>query len=102
MVNIASLKAIGGNVREWAGNWDAIWDNIILRANTKEELVKMSETLNDETLLEADFVIECNDQFHKISDKVKQERGKLDSREIFSRWKAWLQLAVRNREKKVD
>ncbi len=94
------LKAIGGNVREWAGNWDAIWDNIILRANTKEELVKMSETLNDETLLEADFVIECNDQFHRISDKVKQERGKLDSREIFSRWKAWLQLAVRNREKK--
>ncbi len=21
------LKAIGGNVKEWAGNWDAIWDN---------------------------------------------------------------------------
>ena len=26
------LKAIGGTVKEWAGNWDAIWDNILLRS----------------------------------------------------------------------
>ena len=92
------LKAIGSNVREWAGNWDAIWDNILLRAQVKEELVKMSEKLNDETLLEADFVIQSNDQFHKISSLVKKELGKLDSKEIFSRWKAWLQIAAKNRQ----
>ncbi|MDN5328072.1 MAG: archaeal flagellar protein FlaI [Candidatus Woesearchaeota archaeon] len=93
------LKSIAGNVREWAGNWDAIWDNILLRAKIKEELVKVSENLKDDSLLEADFVIACNDQFHKISDKVKNDLGKLDSKEIFSRWKAWLDFAVRNREK---
>ena len=37
------LKAIAGNVKEWSGNWDAVWDNITLRAKTKEALVDLAE-----------------------------------------------------------
>ena len=36
------LKAIGGNVKQWAGNWDAIWDNIQLRAKVKKLQVDCS------------------------------------------------------------
>jgi type IV secretory pathway ATPase VirB11/archaellum biosynthesis ATPase len=84
------LKSIGSTVREWAGNWDAIWDNIMLRAKMKEEQVKLFKSIKHNDILEAEFSIECNDAFHKISADVKKEKRFLDSSEIFSRWRAWL------------
>jgi len=32
------IKEIASNVRGWAGNWDAIYDNILLRAKIKKKL----------------------------------------------------------------
>jgi type IV secretory pathway ATPase VirB11/archaellum biosynthesis ATPase len=90
------LKAIASNVKEWAGNWDAVWDNIQLRADIKELLVKTADKLKRPELLEADFVILCNDQFHKLSDKVKEETRKLDSKRIFFEWSEWLKKAAKN------
>ncbi|MEM4336967.1 MAG: type II/IV secretion system ATPase subunit [Candidatus Woesearchaeota archaeon] len=91
------LKNIAGNVKEWAGSWDAVWDNIQLRANIKKALVEASIKLNKPELLEADFVISANDQFHKISDKVKEEVGTIDSKRIFFEWSEWLKNAVKKR-----
>ena len=92
------LKAIAGNVKEWAGNWDAVWDNILLRAKTKETLVNFANTTNNLDLLEADFVIQSNDQFHKISERIREEIGTLDSKRIFFDWNEWLKRHV----KKMD
>jgi type IV secretory pathway ATPase VirB11/archaellum biosynthesis ATPase len=84
------LKAIGGNVKEWAGNWDAIWENIQLRAKVKETLVTFAEKTKTPSLLEADFVIHANDEFHRISDKVKEEVGNVDPKKVFFDWNEWL------------
>ncbi len=92
------LKAIAGNVKEWAGNWDAVWDNITLRANIKKELVDFAEKANMPELLEAEFVIQSNDQFHKISERIREEIGSLDSKRIFFDWNEWLKRHV----KKMD
>ncbi|MFH1642018.1 MAG: type II/IV secretion system ATPase subunit [Nanoarchaeota archaeon] len=89
------LKAIAGNVKDWAGNWDAVWDNILLRAQTKKTLVELSSKLKSPKILEAEFVIQCNDQFHKISDLIKQEVGSLDSKRIFFDWNEWLKRYVK-------
>jgi len=89
------LKAIAGNVREWAGNWDAVWDNIVLRADMKEAVVAAAE--QDTDLLEATFVIQANDAFHRISDVVTEKFGKLDSKEILFRWKEWLAQKIDSR-----
>ncbi len=89
------LKAIAGNVKEWAGNWDAIWDNVMLRSKMKEELVKAAEAENNFELLEATFVIKCNDQFHIICDKVVDKTGKLDSERILFEWREWLRKEVK-------
>ncbi len=91
------LKSIAGNVKEWAGNWDAVWDNIQLRADIKKALVDMAEKTNDNDLLEAGFVILANDQFHRISDRVREEVGTLDSKRIFFEWNEWLKEAVKKR-----
>ncbi len=92
------LKSIAGNVKEWAGNWNAVWDNILLRAKIKETLVNYSSQINNPNLLEADFVVISNDEFHKISDKVKEDTGFLDSKKIFSEWNEWLKRSAKKSE----
>jgi len=92
------LKAIGGNVKEWAGNWDAIWENIQLRAKVKETLANFAEKVKTPSLLEADFVIHCNDEFHRISDKVKEEVGTVDPKRVFFDWNEWLKRTYKKRK----
>ncbi len=97
------LKAIAGNVKDWAGNWDAVWNNIMLRSKIKETLVAVADKEKDYSLIEAPFVIMSNDQFHKISDKVKNETGKLDGKRIFFEWNEWLKREIRSmKEDKKD
>ena len=89
------LKGIAGNIKEWAGSWDAVWDNILLRAKTKETLVQVANKSKLPNLLEAEFVVRANDQFHKISDNIKQEIGSMDSKRIFFDWNEWLKRSIK-------
>ena len=84
------IKAIAENVKEWSGNWDAVWDNIMLRTKNYQTIVDYSKKLNAPDILEATFAINANDQFHKITDKVKDEVGFMDSKRIFFEWDDWL------------
>jgi len=87
------IKNIASNIPEWAGNWDAVWDNIILRAKMKESLIKYSQF--NKNVLEAKFVIAANDHYHRISEGVKRELGHLDPSRIFFEWEEWLKRAVK-------
>ena len=91
------VKAIAGNIREWAGNWDAVWDNIILRAKMKETLVSYANKLKDDDLLEAKSVIFLNDEFHKITDRVKEKTGYPDTKQIFNEWEESLKRYIKKR-----
>ena len=84
------LKSIASKVKEWAGNWDAVWENINLRAEMKKAMVDISDKAENPELLEAKFVIKANDLFHQISDEVRNEVGSLDSKMIYSKWHNWL------------
>ena len=89
------LKNIAGNVKEWAGSWDAVWDNIMLRAKMKDTLVNVAKKENMMNLLEADFVVRANDKFHKISDTTLEDTGTLNSKKIFFDWNEWLKTAIK-------
>ncbi|MEM2916125.1 MAG: type II/IV secretion system ATPase subunit [Candidatus Woesearchaeota archaeon] len=89
------IKAVAGSVREWAGNWEAVWDNILLRANVKQELVSAATKLKKPELLEANFTVMANDEFHRISDRVREELGALDSKKILTEWCEWLKRAAK-------
>ena len=89
------IKAVAGSVKEWAGNWDAVWDNINLRAKIKQTLVDTADKLKDFDLLEASFYVRANDEFHRISEQVRDELGRLDSERIFFAWNEWLKRAVK-------
>jgi len=91
------LKAIAGNIREYAGNWDAVWENILLRARIKEALVKYSSKTKLNWLLESNFVVRSNDIFHQISDNVKEEVGFIDSKRVFFQWDDWIKREIKQR-----
>jgi len=91
------LKSVASNVKEWAGSWDAVWDNIMLRAKVKQALVSASEKSGMPELLEASFVVVANDQFHRVSDEIKNEVGSLDNKRIFFEWNEWLKKRLKNR-----
>lgn len=92
------LKSIAGMIKDYAGNWDAVWDNIKLRAATKQQLVDTAKELKLNTILEAPFVVSANDEFHKITEAVKEETGTTDSARILRQWKDWLKIAVKKEQ----
>ena len=84
------IKGIAANVKGWAGNWDAVWDNIQLRAKMKEEIVDVAEREKIPGLLEADFNVLSNNAFHEISDRVTRKVGLPEGEKVFEEWKKWL------------
>ncbi len=89
------LKSIAGMIKQYAGNWDAVWDNIKLRAALKQELVDAAKTTNTQSILEAPFVINSNDEFHRITEQIQEETGTIDTEKIYRQWKEWLRTSVK-------
>jgi len=92
------IKDIASNVKGWAGNWDAIYDNILLRGKTKQELVDVSKKTENEKILEADFNVLSNYMLHKISDKVRQEIGLPWGERVFPEWQKWLNNEIKTKK----
>lgn len=91
------IKAVAENVKGWAGNWDAVYDNILLRAKVKEEIVKVSDSSGNENLLEANFNVLANQAFHRISDEVREEVGLPVSNRVFPAWQKWLNQEIKKK-----
>ncbi len=92
------LKNIAGNIKEYSGNWDAVWENILLRARIKEALVNYAVKSNYSNLLESKFVVKSNDVFHQISDKIRGEVGYIDSKRTFYDWNEWIKDIIKKKE----
>ncbi len=89
------LKSIGASVKQWAGNWNAIWDNIQLRSKIKQLQVDMAVKYRNDDIIEAKSVIDANDMFHKISEKVNNEYGYLDSKKIYFEFEEWFKNYIK-------
>jgi type IV secretory pathway ATPase VirB11/archaellum biosynthesis ATPase len=85
------MKDIASNVKGWAGDWDAVWDNVVLRQKIKQETVDFAEKLKMPELLEGPFTVMSNNAFHQISDKVTAEVGLPTSDRVFPEWRRWLE-----------
>lgn len=89
------IKAIASGVKGWAGNWDAVYDNILLRGKIKQELVNVAEELKTPRLLEAGFNSLTNAAFFEISEKVRKEIGLPVSERVFPLWQKWLRKEIK-------
>jgi archaeal flagellar protein FlaI len=92
------IKTIAGKIADFAGNWDAVWQDILVRAKYRETLVNKAVELKDMDMLEAPFVILCNDMFHIFYEKVKKKTGKLDHKKIYQEWESWFDQEIKRRK----
>ncbi len=102
--NSEIIKQIASGVKGWAGNWDAVYDNILLRGKVKKEIVNISRKMKIQELLESKFNMLSNANFYRISDKVREEVGLPVSERVFPEWQKWLKQEARKikeRGKKV-
>jgi len=91
------IKSIASNVKGWAGNWDAVYDNILLRAKMKREIYEIAEKTGNANLLEAGFNTLSNHMFHRISDEIGQEIGLPLGERVFPEWQRWLNKEIKKR-----
>jgi hypothetical protein len=89
------INEIAKRVKEWHGNWDAVWSNIELRGRVKQTLVDYAKKLKRPELLEAEWTSKSNEMFHLIAEKVKREVGALDSKMIYEKWVEWLEKELK-------
>lgn len=89
------IKDIASKVKGWAGNWDAVYDNILLRSKIKNEIVKVAKSSGKEEILEAKFNVLSNHAFHRISDEVINEVGLPLSDQVFPKWQKWLNNEIK-------
>jgi hypothetical protein len=89
------IKEIAGNVKGWAGNWDAVWDNILLRGKIKQEIVDIAKKYSLPQIMESKFNSLSNDMFHRISEEVTREKGLPYSEEVFPKWKNWIMQEIK-------
>lgn len=92
------IKNIAGGVKGWAGNWDAVYDNILLRAKIKQEIVNIAEKLKKPLMLEAEFNSLSNNMFHQFSQEVSEEVGLPMGNKVFPLWQNWLKEQVRGKK----
>ena len=83
------IKSVAGSVKGWAGNWDAVYDNILVRGKIKQEIADMALKLKKPELMEAGFNSLSNAVFHRISDELVGEIGLPESERLFPEWKKW-------------
>ena len=92
------LNDIASKVREWSGNWAAVWDNINLRSRIKKTITDIALKTGKLELMEAPFVVKSNEKFHIICDEVKKEVGFIDSERVYKKWEEWVK---ENKEKGI-
>lgn len=90
------IKSIAGNVKGWAGNWDAVFDNIVLRGKIKQEIVDAAKKSNRPELLEAKFNALSNGVFNRISEEIRLEKGLPLEEYVLPKWKEWLYKEIDN------
>jgi archaeal flagellar protein FlaI len=96
------LKSIAAIRPQFAGNWDAIWEDILLRTKIKETLAEYGtqerygadSNSNLYPLLEADFVVKSNDAYHNIMESFAQE-GNLDPKKVYAEWERWFKKQIK-------
>jgi len=92
------IKAIASGVRSWVGDWEAVYDNILLRGKVKQEVVDVAKKLEMPEILESKFNSLSNNMFHEFSKQVQEEVGLPESNRVFNLWQEWLKKQVKGKK----
>jgi type IV secretory pathway ATPase VirB11/archaellum biosynthesis ATPase len=89
------LNRIASYVKEWSGDWSAVWDNIQLRAKIKQTMVEMSDKLKRPEMLEAEWVMLSNSKYHLIVEQLRKDQGAAEAGQVYEQWAQWMKSVVK-------
>jgi len=89
------LNRIASYVKEWSNDWNAVWENIKLRAKIKQTMVDIAEKKKNSDMLEAPMVVKANSMFHVLQEHVREEVGYTDPNMIYDKWLSWFKEQVK-------
>lgn len=92
------VKAIAARTRAWVGKWDLVWENILLRAKAKKMLVDYADMYEMPGILEANFTVLANEQFHVIMSDLSEEIGYPEPKEVIARYEDWLKVKIKSKK----
>ncbi len=90
------LNQIAERVRDWAGNWAAVWDNINIRGKIYRTIVDVANRLNRPELMEAETTVKSNEMFHILSERSKSELGFVDVELVYKEWLEWFKKLAKS------
>jgi len=91
------LNRIASYVKEWSGNWTAVWENIQLRAKMKQAMVDVAAKTGNPNLLEAEWVVRSNHQFHLVQEDLRLQTGAAEATAVYTAWLKWFKAAAAKR-----
>jgi hypothetical protein len=83
------LDQIGMRVPGWAGRWDAIWENINMRADIIKKIAEIANQTNKPQLMEGETVVKSNQMFHSLSERSRKEVGVVERKRVYDEWLEW-------------
>lgn len=89
------INRIASYVKEFSGNWSAVWDNINLRAKMKQTMIESADKLNKPELLESEWVVAANNQFHLIAEAIRKEIGMPEAKRVYTEWLKWFKSSLK-------
>lgn len=84
------IKEIASKVKDWAGDWDAVLDNIRVRGDVLGAISDYANKVKNPILLEAEFTSAAIDQYYDIISKLREEYGTAERKNIISLFELWL------------
>ncbi len=84
------VKEIASRVEGWAGNWDAVLDNIQARGRMLRMISDHAQKMKNPELLEAPFTSRALDQYYDIVNSLKEKYGYAEGKLITSTFDLWL------------
>ncbi len=85
------VKEIASKVEGWAGDWDAVLDNIQARGEILKMISDYADKTGDRDILEAKASTEAVDQYYEIVNKLNEELGRPpDGKRIVRAFELWI------------
>jgi len=83
-----------------------IWEEINIRAKTKNYLVEKKREFNIPAILESRYTVPIHNKLQLMNDDLKKELGAPDYKRLWDEWKSWVDeryiLPMVQRKKKLD
>jgi len=89
------LNQIASRIPGMAGRWDLIWEDINTRAKVLKKIGEIANQTGNKNLMEAETTVKCNQMYHTVADRIREEVGSIDYKRVYDEWLEWFKKTAK-------